>query len=67
MDEPTSSVCARELIEKTSAQDHEQNGMIHTFERQANVTQDFIMKSTVEQTEDEKETERNNNFSARSY
>lgn len=41
--------------------------MIHTFQRQANVTQDFIMKNTVEQREDKKETERNNNSSARSY
>lgn len=35
---------------------------IHTFQRQANVTQDIIMKNTVEQKEDKKETERNNNF-----
>lgn len=40
--------------------------MIHTFQGQANVTQDFIMKK-VEQRKDEKETGRNNNFSARFY
>lgn len=41
--------------------------MFHTLHQQANVTQGFIMKNTVEQREDEKETERIHNFYARSY
>lgn len=56
-------IFARELIKKTCKLGHRN----HTFQRQANVTQDFIMKNTVEQRKDKKETERNNNFSARSY
>lgn len=55
------------MIKKTVTQERIKKRMTDTFQRQANVTQDLIMKYTVEQRNDKNETERNNIFSARSY